>query len=1404
MANAIDSYVLQGWLGMAPAKKRFLKYQVSVWSVVTIFGLTVTYFLWSDASNSVVAQQKSSNGKADPAAPVLTRAQFEARKTQLEEAATGEPRTSTPTPTPTPTPAGSNPHGTVKSHGAINPYDGEPYGPWAPGAQGKPHSGNPHGGNPHGGNPHAGNQHGNPHAGNQHGGNSHGALRNGKTGISPYAFNPHKNFHGDPEVRQAALQVDGEDVEDTRPSWMDQTGEEAMAKSFGCLKCHQGVEKMHKSESVKLGCVDCHGGDPAAETKECAHVLPRFPERWIGAANPQRTFALLNLESPEFVRFINPGDWRAVDTTCGTARCHEDIAKDNKKSMMGHSAMVPGSALYNNGSVPNKVYRYGESYGWGGKPQRLFSTPRPSLEDVHVRGVLPWIDPLPRYEATQPGNIFRVLEIDNNATSKRGPGTDARTDAVFLNLVKTKLNDPTMVFLGTNDNPGDYRSSGCSSCHVLYANDRDPDHSGAIAVYGNHGMSASADPTIPEGEPGHPIKHSLTRQIPSSQCLTCHFHQGSGALANYYGYMWWDYESDADSIYSRYGMPKGGGYIGYKGNEAMHELAPEVNPEVKGNKFADFHNAGWIMQAVMKRNKKGHLIDKDDMVIDSNDPDWHNKAVHLSDIHMTKGMHCIDCHFKQDSHGDGRIYGEMINAVEINCNDCHGTVNDVANLITSNHPGGNNLLDYLVPWVDEETGKRPSRFEWTKEGKLLQRSMVTPGLKWEVKQVKNVIDPEHEHYSKDAHYAKTIQKDGHTWGVVEEDPSDCDRAHTSDAMTCYACHSSWNSTCAGCHLEATTNIRKEVLHYEGGFTKTYAAYNPQVLRSDGFLLGLSGTVKGNKITPVRGASGVVVSASAGNRQMVLHQQPTISAEGHSGHAFSPNPPHTVGPHGTVKKCSACHISDKGDNNMSAGGVLGLGNNAATFMGRYVYVAEATGGIQAIRVTAGETFPKPVIGSNMQRLVDPIGFTAHYNNGAKLMEGYGHKAKNTRSIWHMGEWLLTADGPGGFKAYDIANIHNKDVAQKIVTSLISPLGQRQYVSTRNATCVATATVLPTDPNRSHRPENQEQPIPKHFQFAFITDYVEGLIMVDISTLFDGVPTNNYFERTTTFNPNGILCGAKWVRIWGEYAYVLTRNNGLVIVNIKDPCNPKIASVLDDPEICDPRSIAFQFRYAFITDCEGVKIVDITSPETPRLAASIPMNDARDITIMRSYAYIAAGADGLAVLDIERVEEPGEMRYFTAGGCINDASAVQCAATYGSLFCYVGDGVNGLRVIQLISPADGDHSKGISPDPFPRLIGTYCDNKGPIVNIAPGMPRDRFVDIDGNQIGVFGRLGARPFNRKEQHRMYRRNGQIYTVSDEPIDSGYIGKPPKKPEIADRPKSRVSKLPPIQGPATDSPQY
>ena len=90
--------------------------------------------------------------------------------------------------------------------------------------------------------------------------------------------------------------------------------------------------------------------------------------------------------------------------------------------------------------------------------------------------------------------------------------------------------------------------------------------------------------------------------------------------------------------------------------------------------FADYHGHGWNFRAIYKRDRKGNLLDKDDNLVSDKDPKRFDPAnpkgaVHLTSIHLDIGMHCVDCHFSQDSHGNGHLYGEVAAAIEIDCVD---------------------------------------------------------------------------------------------------------------------------------------------------------------------------------------------------------------------------------------------------------------------------------------------------------------------------------------------------------------------------------------------------------------------------------------------------------------------------------------------------------------------------------------------------------------------------------------------------------------------------------------------------------------------------------------------------------------------------------------------------------------
>jgi hypothetical protein len=1222
-----------------------------------------------------------------------------------------------------------------------------------------------------------------------------------------------------------------------------QAASQPAPKVEACVSCHGLIEPMHKygttetleklkdgKDAVGLSCTACHGGNPVAKLKEEAHVNPKFPDEWrrvgkYSGANPERSNTLLNRESWEFVRFVNPGDLRVAAKTCGSASCHEIESKNVARSMMTHGAMLWGAALYNNGSFHLKDPRFGESYSEAGKPQTLVQSTTDELR--RTKGYLSLIDPIPRWEISQPGNVLRVFERGgrrrlevglpdkeedpgkpDKGLSARGFGTAQRTDPVFLGLQKTRLLDPTLNHLGTNDHPGDYRSSGCSACHVIYANDREPAHSAFYQAAGNLGRSQTADTSIPKNESGHPIRHQFTSQIPSSQCMVCHMHPGTNMVASYMGLTWWDNESDGAKLYPAKQHnpsqdeeqekldrnPEGASLRGLWSNfDFLKDTGtPEFNALLRNTQFADAHGHGWLFRKVFKRDRKGNLLDANDNIVSPDDPAKFSKAVHLTDIHLERGMHCVDCHFRQDSHGDGNLYNEPRAAIEIACEDCHGTIQKKATLFTSgpaaaavtgtaaerrksqNQPLIGQDLTRIrtrdaegarIPLFQRVTRDRKRKDEQgrdvdLKAGDIMQNSLVVPGRWWRVPQTLDTVTPTARDYNEKSSYAKTIRKDNVKWGDVPTNSNDL--AHRDDDMTCVSCHSSWMTSCFGCHLSMQANRKMPNRHNEGGNTRNFTQYNFQVLRDDVFMLGRDGTVTGNRVAPVRSSSAVLVSSQNQNREWIYSQQQTTSAEGFAGQAFNTHVPHTVRSKET-KRCSDCHVSEKNDNNAWLAQLLLQGTNFVNFMGRYVYVA-ADHALEVV-VATEHTEPQAVIGSTLQKLAYPSNYDRFVRGGRQLKTFYEHVGNpKVLQVQLRGEYAYVAAGEGGLRVYDVAQIDQKGFSERIVTAPVSRFGQKFWVRTKYATAVAAPTTLAVDPARTRRPENEEQAIHPLYAYLYVADKYEGLILVNAATLLDGDPLNNYLKRAReAFNPDGALTGANNITIAGRYVYVTT-DSALVVIDINEPLAPRVVKRI---QLKEPRAVAIQFRYGFVVDDEGLKVVDVTVPEQARLVegAFVPLGDAHDVYVARTYAYVANGKDGVAIVDVENPEKPRLDQTFNAGGQLNDVHQVKIAMTNASLFAYLADGKNGLRILQLTSPETMPEYAGFSPRPRPELIATF-KTKGDALAISKPLDRDRAVDESGNQISVFGRRGARPFTLEEMMRLLRTNdgkGEWFRVKD-----------------------------------------
>ncbi|WP_439098447.1 hypothetical protein [Alteraurantiacibacter buctensis] len=1256
------------------------------------------------------------------------------------------------------------------------------------------------------------------------------------------------------------------------PAPQNQSIAQMEEKSAGCYSCHVQTDQptMHATEAVRLGCVDCHGGNASVRgnpeldfdhpeyvaARNAAHVLPTLPESWHfpSSANPERSYTLLNRESPEFVRFVNPSDYRVVREACGA--CHMPQIEAAERSLMATGAMLWGGAAYNNGILPFKSYVTGEAYTRTGEAaliQSPGSPPGTVTPEQAARGALGALYPLPTWHVVPPADVFRVFERGGRTIgsqfpeiglpspsgqiqrleepgrpdirqSNRGPGTGLRAAIPVLNIHKTRLNDPFTWFMGTNDQQGDYRHSGCAACHVVYANDREPRHSLTYAQYGRDGQTITVDPTInrqmreehgedaghggghgalippshsaghgteehgaathsapaEDRERGHPLQHTFTRAIPTSQCMNCHMHQPNIFLNTYLGYIMWDYESDApfmwpgpenrtprppgisDEDYARrYLMqryptadevraindrnPEAAAARGLWGDHDFMRNVYDLNRNLRDTQFADYHGHGWNFRAIFRRDREGNLLNEEGGIVSPDDPEKYRRrdepefvpvgtnpgnSVHLMDIHAEKGLQCADCHFAQDSHGNGLIYGEVANAIEIGCKDCHGTADAYPTLRTSGPaapPEGTDLSLLRNP-----DGKR--RFEWTYDSSgrrtLIQRSIVDPNLEWEVRLVRDSVDPENPHFNARAARSKLMSRDGAETGRFEFGlgiPEE-NRAHGDQEMACFTCHLSWTTSCGGCHLPIEANWRTTEHHFDGETTRNFATYNPQVARDDMFQLGRHQTTKGNQVAPVRSSSALVLSSTNINRERIYIQQPPISAVGFSSQAFAPHFPHTVRTTET-KQCTDCHLSQAEDNNAIMAQLLLLGTNYVNFLGLNAWTG-LEGGFQATRVTEWDE-PQAVIGSYLQRYAYPDYYRLHVEqNGRELknwtrgetftqglsgepnhQEQFRNVTEGTRDavrcLQMRGEYMFVAEGRGGFRVYDIASIANKGISEPIQTQPFGPLTGSTRVATRNATCMAIGTnqaIAPTRNTEQMRAMNQEQPFLPIYSYAVITDAVEGLVLVNVDTFADGELRNNDLSRLQlangrdAFNPDGVLTGARHITLGGSMAYI-TADAGLVTVDLADPANPRVTSVVP---MRNARASALQFRYLWVTDADGLKLFDVTNMRQPvaKPEGTVRLADARRVYLARTYAYVAAKAEGLVIVNITRPLTPTIYRRETFGGQMNDVEDVVVASTNASLFAYVADGRNGMKVVQLTSPESQPNFYGFSPAPCPN--------------------------------------------------------------------------------------------------------
>ncbi len=374
------------------------------------------------------------------------------------------------------------------------------------------------------------------------------------------------------------------------------------AEDPGCISCHAGIEPIHEEGIPATECTHCHGGDGEATTAIAAHVpVPANWEEVRGAALPPapvgfiKDFAPDQLDQldPAYVKFVNPGDIRVQEGTCGG--CHPSQSRAMPYSVMSTNAGHYFPTLFLAGIQDDRLAH-----------NASFGASNPDC-DESIEGAV--------CEVT---TIVPPPEDETAAVLQSGD-IDAIEALANQHYLAKNCNTCHQAGYPRNDSPGLYRSSGCSSCHMLYDVD---------------GTYKGGDPTIPTGSPTHMKAHTLTTAIPVEQCATCHFQGGRIGLI---------YRGIREGGFSS--KPENAGVI----NETLNGRAPGfyIDDEDTTNDIdetpPDVHYAAGMVCA--------------DCHVDA---DVHGTGQILSSSKQQVGVRCEDCHgtvrARVEPAADGEFY----------------------------------------------------------------------------------------------------------------------------------------------------------------------------------------------------------------------------------------------------------------------------------------------------------------------------------------------------------------------------------------------------------------------------------------------------------------------------------------------------------------------------------------------------------------------------------------------------------------------------------------------------------------------------------------------------------------------------------------------------------------------------
>jgi hypothetical protein len=950
-----------------------------------------------------------------------------------------------------------------------------------------------------------------------------------------------------------------------------------------------------------------------------------------------------------------------------------------------------------------------------------------------------------------------------------------------FNAVAGSTLDPTVAAF---DPFGRGHGSGCTGCHMLYDNDGQNHDDAAVQAAHRAPSTALVDGTnkfaqamnvlqTPAQQRFYPSQHQLTTRIPTRQCGLCHTFVTRVDLA-YQGIS----EVEEGDLLARakptapqsgditFTTPKGTRVRIYDNLERVEDSGQKDNA---GNVIFRITTDARVVQqkqllaAECQRRKLDctYLFSADlngNGELDADEPNLNggelllpdrvpressvdgrqarivyggaNGSTRLEDIHLQKGMHCVDCHFYQDLHGDGNLYTNNWDAVEIECEDCHGYKQkrafdvNAGKLLTSGASGGNDLMqardDQGRPFFEVRKGSNGLEQLW-------QRSRVDPTLEWPVDQIADVD-------------SSTPNGDPHSDKHIATGPRDVGK------LECYSCHESWGENCLSCHYQQNYKKQQREVFLAGGTQPAKTDFQLFGMVRSPFILGIDGTVEQNRLSPFRSSMEAHVSVADCNGNTVLGNivhancRNGAPAAGPGGNNFMP---HTVRTD-ALRGCESCHtVTDTNGhavNNHILAQTMGLGTGRIDYLGDWLFVASSGDARASVldvvdvkdeSEIAGETgaknsFPGFTVGNSNNMKAKLRGFSLNAGSGAPVdvafLRSYNASLCTQEKPLNP-DLALVAAGSAGLQIFDVSQPDLKSGSSAVAVA----------TAAGNFVGVDTPGSDVSDP------------------FVYLADAVSGFTTLDLTglDLTSSEPIDpSRLHLTTGWPGNAPALG---VRLSGNTALVAGGLAGLVTVDVSNPKQPQLLAAV--PACTSGESapcgrsvsrVAAEGTIAYLATSAGLVAVDISNPRQPKVLSATGSNSLEDVALSGHVAFLAAGAAGLQIADVTDPSEPvlltapnlTEADGSTLKTPITQAHGIVVGAVPTQTWVFVADGTNGVRGVNASTLFDPFRGRiGQPPAPIAQAHAALTlEARDPLT------PRDTTVAVDQFPVLTFATQGS----------------------------------------------------------------